>query len=113
MRSGASEVWLGLGEEMTERMLTWRSTLLVAYETFDGEADNVAITSFIADQISWDEDWNKLHFQLSKYRAQLAEAGHIEKVRHPSARSPGIHRLTPAGRQAASGLIGNEGAVSD
>jgi hypothetical protein len=103
---------LELGEEMTERMLTWRSTLLVAYETFDGEADNVAITSFIADQISWDEDWNRLHFRLSKYRAQLAEAGHLEKVRHSSPRSPGIHRLTPAGRQAACDLIGNEGATS-
>lgn len=89
---------------MTERMLTWRSTLLVAYETFGGEADNVSITNFIADLINWDEDWLKLHTQLSKYRAQLAETGHLERVRHPSVKSPGLHRLTPAGREVASGL---------
>lgn len=89
---------------MTERMLTWRSTLLVAYETFGGEADNVSITNFIADLINWDEDWFKLHTQLSKYRAQLAETGHLERVRHPSVKSSGLHRLTPAGREVASGL---------
>ena len=100
-------------QEMTERMLTWRRTLLVAYETFDGEADNVSITNFIADQINWDEDWNKLHFQLSKYRAHLAEAGHLEKVRCPSTKSPGLHRLTPAGREVASGLLSDEGVTPD
>ena len=89
---------------MTERMLTWRRTLLVAYETFGGEADNVSITNFIADLINWDEDWLKLHTQLSKYRAQLAENGHLERVRHPSVKGPGLHRLTPAGREVASGL---------
>lgn len=98
---------------MTERMLTWKSTLLVAYETFDGEADNVSITNFIADQINWDDDWNRLHTQLSKYRAHLAEAGHLEKVRHPSTKSPGLHRLTPAGREVASGLLSDEGAIPD
>lgn len=100
-------------QEMTERMLTWRRTLLVAYETFDGEADNVSITNFIADQINWDEDWNKLHLQLSKYRAHLAEAGHLEKVRYPSTKSPGLHRLTPAGREVASGLLSDEGVTPD
>ena len=98
---------------MTERMLTWRRTLLIAYETFGGEADNVSITNFIADRINWDEDWNKLHLQLSKYRARLAEAGHLERVRRPSAKSPGLHRLTPAGREVASCLLNNEGAVPD
>ena len=82
---------------MTERNLTWRRTLLVAYEKFGGEADNVLITNCIVDLIKWDGDWKKLHTQLSKYKAQLAEAGHLEKVRHPSTKSPGSHRLTPAG----------------
>ncbi len=95
-------------QEMTERNLSWRRTLLVAYETFDGEADNVLIANFIVDLISWDGDRNKLHTYLSKYRAQLAEAGHLEKVRHPSTKSPGLHRLTPAGREAASRLLGDE-----
>jgi hypothetical protein len=92
-------------------MLTWKRTLLIAYETFGGEADNVAITNFIAGQINWDEDWNKLHTQLSKYRTRLAEAGHLEKIRHPSTNSPGLHRLTPAGREVASGLSSDEGAI--
>ena len=98
---------------MTERMLTWRNTLLVAYETFGGEADNVSITNFIVDLISWDEDWNKLHNQLSKYRAQLAETGRLERVRYPAANSPGVHRLTPAGREVASRLLSNECGTPD
>ena len=98
---------------MTERKLTWRETLLVAYETFGGEADNVSITNFIVCLIKWDGDWNKLHTQLSKYKAQLAEAGHLEKVRHPSTIRPGVHRLTPAGREAASDLLGDECGISD
>lgn len=100
-------------QEMTERNLSWRKTLLVAYENFGGEADNVSITNFIVDLIKWDGDWNKLHIQLSKYRAHLAEAGHIERVRHPSAKRPGSHRLTPAGREVASGVLSNEGAIPD
>ncbi len=98
---------------MTERMLTWRKTLLVAYEKFGGEADNVSIANFIVDLISWDGDRTKLHTYLSKYRAQLAEAGHLEKVRHPSTIRPGVHRLTPAGREVASGLLGNECGIFD
>ena len=98
---------------MTERNLTWRRTLLVAYEEFGGEADNVLISNFIVDLISWDGDRSKLHTYLSKYRAQLAEAGHLEKVRHPSTKSPGIHRLTPAGRVAASRLSGDACGIPD
>lgn len=98
---------------MTERALTWRGTLLVAYETFDGEADNISITNFVAGQINWDEDWNKLHIRLSRYRTSLAEAGHLEKVRHPSANKPGIHRLTPAGREIASDLLSGESVTPD
>lgn len=98
---------------MTERNLTWRRTLLVAYAQFGGEADNVLITNFIVDLIKWDGDWNKLHTQLSKYKAQLVETGHLEKVRHPSAKRPGLHRLTPAGRETASLLVGDECGIPD
>ena len=98
------------GREMTERNLTWRGTLLVAYEKFGGEADNVLITNFIVDLIKWDGDWNRLHTQLSKYKAQLAEAGHLEKVRDPAPKRPGLHRLTPAGREAASRLLCDDAA---
>ena len=98
---------------MTERMLTWRRTLLVAYETFGGEADNVSITNLIAGLINWDEDWIKLHTQLSKYRAQIAEAGYLERVRYPSTQRPGLHRLTPAGREVASRLLSNDCGIPD
>ena len=98
------------GREMTERNLTWRGTLLVAYEKFGGEADNVLITNFIVDLIKWDGDWSRLHAQLSKYKAQLAEAGHLEKVRDPAPKRPGLHRLTPAGREAASRLLCDDAA---
>jgi len=98
---------------MTERKLTWRRALLVAYESFGGEADNVLITNFIVDLFKWDGDWKKLHYRLSKYKAQLAEAGLLEKVRHPATKSPGLHRLTPAGREAAARLSGDACGIPD
>ena len=98
---------------MTDRKLTWRKTLLVAYEAFGGEADYVSITHFVADLINWDEDWGKLHTKLSKYRGQLTESGHLEKVRHPSTKGHSLHRLTTAGREAGSGLLSDEGEIPD
>ena len=69
---------------MTERNLTWRRTLLAAYAEFGGEADNVLITNFIVDLIKWDGDWNKLHTQLSKYKAQLAETAMVGVTMAPA-----------------------------